>query len=94
MNWPKADEGINIKKKSLQICTLELEYKIKEVSILRLAFLLCVEGLSFFLQHRLRCQRLTPDVQGEGEVGAHVQGEGEVGAHVQGEGPEIPREVF
>ena len=30
-------------------------------SILRLAFLLCVEGLSFFL--------------GEGEVGAHVQGE-------------------
>ena len=32
-------------------------------SILRLAFLLCVEGLSFFLG------------EGEGEVGAHVQGE-------------------
>ena len=47
-------------------------------SILRLAFLLCVEGLSFFLSTgsaASQSQSLAPGVQGEGEVGAHVQGE-------------------
>ena len=49
-------------------------------SILRLAFLLCVEGLSFFLStgsaaSQNQSQSLAPGVQGEGEGGAHVQGE-------------------
>ena len=49
-------------------------------SILRLAFLLCVEGLSFFLStgsaaSQRQSQSLAPGVQGEGEGGAHVQGE-------------------
>ena len=43
-------------------------------SALRLAFLLCVEGLGFFL-FPLTFQGLAPGVQGEGEVGANREGE-------------------